>query len=72
MDLVNTEPAPRTAFSPIITPGRIVAPPPTTAFLRIVTGAHLSLFPEGGYLSLRMVAFGPIKTFDSILVQSEM
>lgn len=72
MDLVRTEPAPSTAFTPMVTPASIVTPPPITAFSRIVTGPHLSLFPEGGYLSFRIVEFGPMKTFDSILVQSEM
>ena len=72
MDFVKTDPAPSTAFTPMVTPGRIVVPPPMMAFSRIVTEDHLSLSPEGGYLSFKMVEFGPMNTFDSILVQSEM
>ncbi len=39
MSWVTTDPAPIVVLSPIVTPGKIIAPPPIHTLLPIVTGA---------------------------------
>ena len=69
MFLVTTLPAAITAFSPTVTLGSMVTLPPTTTSSSMVEGVRHLLW---GYLSLKMLVFGPMKTLLPILHSLEM
>ena len=50
IDLLSTLPAPITEFLPIVTPGKIITPPPIQTLSSIVTGKAYVLKNAGGLL----------------------
>lgn len=72
ISLTTTLPAATMAFSPMVTPGKIVTFAPILAPFLMTTASHLKfLFFDLGYLSLQKLTFGPIKTSSSMRTPSQ-
>lgn len=69
MLLVTTLPAATTTLSPTVTFGSTVTLPPITTLSLMIEGVRHLLW---GYLSLKMLVFGPMKTLLPILHSLEM
>lgn len=72
ISFVTTLPAPMTALSPIVTPGKIVQFPPIQTFLPIVTGLPNSTsnnhsFESNEWQAVYICVFGPIIVCSPIL-----
>jgi hypothetical protein len=65
----TTLPPPTTAFSPTVTLGRMVTPPPIAAPSLIIGGFKKLLF---GYLSFRRLLFGAMNTLSPSTQPFEM
>lgn len=67
----TTAPAATTAFSPIVTPGNIVAPDPIHAFLLITIGFPIKALRSvgsKGWFSVTSFTCGPISTSSSNVI----
>lgn len=72
---MTTAPAPTTVFSPMLTPGQTITPPPSHTLSPIVIGcaaSHLARRGSGsmGWVGVRSWTFGPIWTSAPIVMRA--